>query len=558
MLDITLPNFLYLFIQYVVVASVIIILIVKTVRRFKINSVTLPFYFFSAFIVLWALLVFFHRIEENEIKAIALFKIVGVIYPYIYGFYFLTFLNIWKTRLLNLLCLVPSLVGSLLIGLYVDYGVRSGAFGWSYYQKQTGKPLIDDLIYSTTIIIIVILVFTLIYLLIKSPSRELKRKFLYILLAFLLFQVLGISITNLLFLQSNTDFPPLGGLFHLANIFVIYYQIQPPKKKVIFMQETGIYKPKMLTETIKAFYENLSPPFDTLGVKYFKFLSYLRECGLAETVKLEKDEIKFTNKEEEPISSSQIIRFINLSLTLMENNELNQKFSDNLINFINENYEKISEDLIVLFKKHEDYLKGSTIINKVAEGDLRLIFAPRNFTEEDLERFSKALNINHTELRNTPILLKFSSEKDFASKVEDYVREGFANGEEVHVFTRKESLIKSKLKNYKGINYLYLTPSISTISKISENEKMIPTGDISQLLGTLIAIKNKGKNASVIFDNLTDLIFLIGFDQTYKMTRHALDIEADSKMHSLFLINKDAHKKDVLSTFETLFKVVIP
>jgi len=551
----TLP-FLYLLIQYVVGAAIIIALTTETARRFKANPITLPFYLFATFVVLWELLVFFHRITEKEIEAIALFKMIGIIHPYIYGFYFLTFLNIWRARLLNLLCLVPSFFGSVLIALYVDYGVKAGAFGWSYYQKQTGSPLIDLIIYATTIVIMLILVSTLTYLIIKSPSRELKRKFLYILAAFILFQVIGVPITNLVFLQNNPDFPPLGGFFYLANLVVIYLQIRPQREKVVFAQRPMEHIPGKLAETIKAFYDNLSPGFDTLGIKYFKFLSYLRECGLAEIVKLENDKMELISEEKQPIGPTQIIRFIDISLTLMEEKELDQRYSDTLIDFINENYEKISEDVVVTFKKHEKYLRGSTILDKVAGGSLRLLFAPYGFTEEDLDRFSKTLKIQHGELRKTPVLLKFSLEKDFVASVEDYVREGLANGGELYIFTRNGSQISSRLKSYNTINYFYLTPSISTAVKIGEKEKMVSTNDLSQILGAIMQIKNEGRMASIVFDNLTDLIFLIGFDQAYKMVRHALDVGANSRIHFLFLINKETHGKDVLSAFESLFKIV--
>ncbi|MGB9622876.1 MAG: hypothetical protein ACPL07_03420, partial [Candidatus Bathyarchaeia archaeon] len=326
----TLP-LIYLLIEYVLSATIIVALAVKTIRKLKLNMVTLPFCLFAIFIALWAFLVFFHRIAEDEAEAITLFKIVGIVHPYIYGFYFLTFLNIWRARLLNLLCLIPSFVGSALIALYVDYGVNASIFGWSYYQKQTGNPLIDTIIYATTIIIMLILIFTLIYLLRASPSKELKRKFLYILVAFVIFQAIGVPITNLFLLQSNPNFPPLGGFFYLANLIVIYFQIQPTKEKNILTNEINAHTSETLIDAIKQLYNNLSPTIDTLGTKYFRFLNYLREYGLADIIKLENDEIKLVDKERPPISSDQVIRLIEMSLTLMEKGELDHGYTDSLI-----------------------------------------------------------------------------------------------------------------------------------------------------------------------------------------------------------------------------------
>lgn len=110
---------------------------------------------------------------------------------------------------------------------------------------------------------------------------------------------------------------------------------------------------------------------------------------------------------------------------------------------------------------------------------------------------------------------------------------------------------------YQKVYYVFLSTSSSKTLKVNGKETIVPASDISQILGTFITIKNSFEPAAVVFDNLTDIFLLTNFEQAYKMARHALDIQATSGIPMLFLINKEVHGKEIMSTFEALFKIVI-
>jgi len=256
------------------------------------------------------------------------------------------------------------------------------------------------------------------------------------------------------------------------------------------------------------------------------------------------------------VKPSQILCLIDTSLTLLEKGELDQAYAENLINFISRNYGEISVDLIGLLKQHEEYLKLNRLLDRIGEGKLRLLFAPEDFKEEDLERFSSSIKSSHKGIFKASVLLEFSSNVNYESKVGDFARESFANGEKVYIFTRMESRVDLALRGL-GVNYVFLSTLSSSIHKVGEKTKIIQITDISQILGAIMLIKNTNESSSIVFDSLTDLMLLTNFEQAYKASRHALDIIANSSIHALFLIEKDAHDKSKMSAFENLFRFVI-
>lgn len=181
--------------------------ILSTVYKLRLNQVTVSLALFSFSIVLWDLLVFIHRTASTAQYSIQIFKVIVVVHPFILGFFFLTFLNIWRARLLNLLCLVPSFIGSIIYAFFIEYDVVEGAFGWSYSTLIASHATF--VINFFTPIYMTSIVFVLVFLWLKTASRPLRRRLLYILVSFIIFQAVSVTLTNIILLQENPDFPPL-------------------------------------------------------------------------------------------------------------------------------------------------------------------------------------------------------------------------------------------------------------------------------------------------------------------------------------------------------------
>ena len=550
--------FSFLFFQYILGAAIIIALSLFIIHKFKANTITISLLSFGILIAVWEILVFFHRVAGTAAESLSIFRISGIVGPYIYGFYFLIFLNIWKSRKRNLICLTPSIIGSIISLTFESYEVVPGAYGWAY-RRLPVSPNANLAIFGSTAVYMLIIIVVLIYLLAKSPSKDLKAKFLDILLAFVMFQVVGLLVTNVFLIQNNPSFPPLGGLLYLGTFAAISYTIFSPANKKEVPTSKLITQKTLLSGFLQSLYASFeTQSADTLGSKYFRLLPYIKECGLENIIRLDNSQsFRIDERKEENINASQLSCLVDKTLSLLEKGEVDPKFIGDLIAFIDQTYDKTSVELAGIFKVHENYLRKSQILYKVANGKFQLLFVPEGFDEQDLERFSSPINLIHKELEKTQILFKFSTGKNYAEQIREFVLECLANGEKVYIFTRRESQIHMKLEKIKDVNYFFLSPSTSRILKVGEKEEIIPISDLSQVLGSLMTIKNYGEASAVVFDNLTDILLLTSFEQTYKVARHALDIMVTSRVHSLFLINKDVHDKNIISAFEALYKLAI-
>ncbi|MGQ9781987.1 MAG: hypothetical protein ACUVQ8_07050 [Nitrososphaeria archaeon] len=548
--------FLFLFLQYIAGAISIVGLSLLATAKFKANPVALSLLAFGICIAVWDILVFFHRIAETADASLTILKASVVIGPFIFGFYFLIFLNIWQVRKINLLCMIPSFFGSVFSLNIISQVTKSDSYGWSY-QMQPLKLDTALTIYGATIIYVLAITVVLTYLSLKSPNKNLRKRFLYILTVFILFQVIGLVVTNVLLIQGNPNSPPLGGIFHLATFVAISYAVFSPVKEEALKPKA----PEVVTspeEFLRSLYTSFTQDSrDMLGSRYFQFVTYLRGCGLEKIIDFDGNRLLLITPKKEEIGASQLACLVDKCFFLLERNEVPPKFLEELVAFLNGTYQQIGPELVKVLKKHEEYVKNSEILYKVAQGKFRLLLTPEGYSEEDLERFSSGIGLTHEKLKKTNVLLELSTGKDYLDIVEDFIQECISNGEEVHIFTRKESPMNLKLKGTLNVSFSLLSPSSSKAIKVDEREKVIPTRELSEILGIFLTITRSGKHYAIVFDNLTDFLLLTAFDQTYKMVRHALDLQASSKVHSLFLINKDAHSKEIFAALEPLFHIIV-
>jgi len=60
-------------------------------------------------------------------------------------------------------------------------------------------------------------------------------------------------------------------------------------------------------------------------------------------------------------------------------------------------------------------------------------------------------------------------------------------------------------------------------------------------------------NLNLVFDSLSSLILLVGFDKTYNFVRYALDMLVSENSTVLFLFSPDIHDQRVTSSLRSLF-----
>jgi KaiC/GvpD/RAD55 family RecA-like ATPase len=175
---------------------------------------------------------------------------------------------------------------------------------------------------------------------------------------------------------------------------------------------------------------------------------------------------------------------------------------------------------------------------------------------EHLDQFSKGLGRSHRGVVGEIFLCEFDPTSNYEKAVKDFVTECLANTEPVVVFTRKGSGLHLDLKDNRNVRLFVLTLDISTPqADVSENEILLPANNTSLLLDTLNRTLEAYpyNNFNVVFSNLSELVFLIGFKETYNFLRYALEILAAKNATALFLFNPSAHDPAVVSSLKSLF-----
>jgi len=169
----------------------------------------------------------------------------------------------------------------------------------------------------------------------------------------------------------------------------------------------------------------------------------------------------------------------------------------------------------------------------------------------ELDASKRIIGKQLEEARGYLILLKFTDPKHFSTTCRRLSFEALAKGYNVVVFTRKGSLLEEELRKL-DVTFLYLTLEPKRLQK--EPEYHIPLKDPTKLFAVLSEVTTS-EAVLIVFDNLSDLLFTVGFDKAYIFTRHIAELAAQTKATILIGLNREAHNKQVEAAFETLSNI---
>ena len=156
----------------------------------------------------------------------------------------------------------------------------------------------------------------------------------------------------------------------------------------------------------------------------------------------------------------------------------------------------------------------------------------RHLEKAKAEGFSKALNLDHVKLKGRKILLEFDPTVPYEKVVRDFVIEAKIHDESVIILAPKTSVIYQILRGEKDLEFAPLT---------------------AQTLMSPILEAHPEKPLAIVFDNLTDMILSVGFQQAYNFIKNTLQRLADPKMTTLFLVNSKAHTQNEAYSIRALF-----
>ena len=165
-----------------------------------------------------------------------------------------------------------------------------------------------------------------------------------------------------------------------------------------------------------------------------------------------------------------------------------------------------SEDLLTVVKKHLD--------------------KSRPF------KFSRQLNLEHSDLKGKNIILEFDPSTPYERFVRDFILESVSNREKTIVITHKGSAINKALEGDENVELTEFTPNPMFSSILMDN----PEGPLS-----------------LVYDSLTDLALSAGSQAAYNFVRNSLPLLNESRLTALFLLNPNAHEQREVSSIEVVF-----
>lgn len=182
----------------------------------------------------------------------------------------------------------------------------------------------------------------------------------------------------------------------------------------------------------------------------------------------------------------------------------------------------------------------------------------KSLSEDMSNAFSQPLKISHHQLIGRKILLEFDVTSNYEEIVKNFVSECQTNGGMPIIFTRKGSSVHASITNRAAVQLLLLTTNVSvpTLGSL-ENETLLPAEDTSLMLNALSKlIEIRSEKVCVVYDNISELMFSVGFERAYAFVRYFIEMldSFPQKITALFLLNPEAHDEKVVSSLRGLFR----
>jgi hypothetical protein len=162
--------------------------------------------------------------------------------------------------------------------------------------------------------------------------------------------------------------------------------------------------------------------------------------------------------------------------------------------------------------------------------------------------------------KDAAILMEFDPSSPYEAAVRDFAQEHLASGGQVLAFTSKASPISNALGGSNGIRLFIMSERASPASSDPDKrETLIIHNDPDLILNFLgQSLKEETpRMKSVIFDNLSNMILLLGVEKTYKFAKRANEMLFDSGAGSLFLLISGAHEDRTRTAIESIFRRII-
>jgi hypothetical protein len=244
---------------------------------------------YSLLISAWSLSVFVHR-TTPYLEISEFFFRAGAISLFIaQSIYLCMAFSIRSPKKRYLLATLPSFVASILYLGYGEFRFTYTSFGWSY---SLAGDLLSQIVRGVTNEAYNLAILLTLYFLYRSATNPLLRRKLSILLfAYLTFQFIGFSATNLL-LVLGEDVPPFGGILHIGTFIAMGYALTLRPRVTLPYFAASDFSGRY-TRFLNRLLETL--PGGALGQKYVLFTEFVKETDIEPYVRYVGDQPTFVS-----------------------------------------------------------------------------------------------------------------------------------------------------------------------------------------------------------------------------------------------------------------------
>ena len=169
--------------------------------------------------------------------------------------------------------------------------------------------------------------------------------------------------------------------------------------------------------------------------------------------------------------------------------------------------------------------------------------------------FSQRLGIVHQSLLGARILMEYDPTADYERMVKEFAGEFVSNVEPVAVFTSLGSPVYRQLQDRQSIRLFVFSSKISTPSRVTEAQVLLPERDTSLLIDAVdkLVQAHKGRQIGLVVEGFTDLILSQGFEKSYGVLSSILEMAEVGSSTAMVLINRACLDEKTLQGLRGLF-----
>ncbi len=171
--------------------------------------------------------------------------------------------------------------------------------------------------------------------------------------------------------------------------------------------------------------------------------------------------------------------------------------------------------------------------------------------------FSSMLNISHSRLRGTTILLEYVSGSSLEEVVGRFLTEAVSFGELCAVFTTKSSRLYRSIRGNKRVKIVAASSLVFEHDELPDGEIQIPDrelGLVTSIVSDLIETA-RGMPACFVFDSIMNLVNGDQWEQVYSGVKQIIEILALPNLTTVLVANEDTMDSQFLGALKSSFQV---